>query len=249
MLHGCIPIIKMNPTMVKTIQYLLLDLDGTLIKFDLNTFIQNYLRLIQDYFSHLPYASSVPEWILGGTSVMLNSVKTITNKEKYLNYFQEKSGLSESEIWEIFIHFYNTDYNKLEEITEPMDGAESFLKLAIERGYHLVLATQPVFPEIAIRKRLVWAGLEKIPFELITHIENMYASKPHRQYFDQILSMLNITGDKCLMIGNDLDMDMAAKNYGIPTFYLQTDSANPNTTIENADYRGDFKELAQILDI
>ena len=63
--------------MINTIKYLLLDLDGTLIKFDLNTFIQNYLRLIQDNFAHLMYASSVPEWILAGTGIMLSSVKTI----------------------------------------------------------------------------------------------------------------------------------------------------------------------------
>jgi hypothetical protein len=49
----------------------------------------------------------VPEWILGGTGVMLNSIETITNKDKFLHYFQERSGLSKSEIWEIFLHFEN----------------------------------------------------------------------------------------------------------------------------------------------
>jgi FMN phosphatase YigB (HAD superfamily) len=154
--------------MTDAIKYLLLDLDGTLIDFDLNTFIQNYLHLIKDNFSHLPFANSVPEWILGGTGLMLNSVITITNKEKFLGYFQEKSGLSASEIWEIFLHFYNTDYNKLKEITQPVQGAKSFLKSAIANDFVLILATQPVFPEIAVRKRLQWAGLEKIPFGLIT---------------------------------------------------------------------------------
>jgi len=235
--------------MVNSIKYLLLDLDGTLIKFDLNLFIQNYLRLIQGSFSHLSCAKSVPDWILGGTGVMLNSIKTITNKDKFLQYFQEKSGLAESEIWEIFLHFYNTDYNKLKEITQPIVGAKSFLETAVAKDFVLVLATQPVFPEIAIRKRLSWAGLEHIPFRIITHIENMYASKPHKQYFDQIVNMLDTTSEQCLMIGNDLEMDMAAKNSGIPTFYLQTDPSESQVKIENADYRGDFEILADILGI
>ena len=111
---------------------------------------------------------------------MLNSLETITNKDKFLHYFQEKSGLSESEIWEIFLHFYNTDYNQLEEITQPVEGARSFLEAAVSNKFILVLATQPVFPEIDIRKRLLWAGLEHIHFQLITHIDNMYASKPHK---------------------------------------------------------------------
>jgi len=235
--------------MLNKIKFLLLDLDGTLIKFDLNIFIQNYLRLIQNSFSHLPFARSVPDWILGGTGVMLNSIETITNKDKFLYYFQEKSRLSESEIWEIFLHFYNTDYNRLKEITQPVEGASSFLELAVENEYVLVLATQPVFPEIAIRKRLLWAGLEHIPFQFITHIENMYASKPHRLYFDQILKMLKAKSDECLMIGNDIDMDMAAKNSEIRTFYLQTDSCEAEINIENADYCGDFDKLADILGI
>jgi FMN phosphatase YigB (HAD superfamily) len=235
--------------MIHTIKYLLLDLDGTLIKFDLNTFIQSYLRLIQNNFAHLMYASSVPEWILAGTGIMLSSVKTITNKDKFLRHFQEKSGLTESEIWEIFIHFYDTDYNKLKEITQPVEGAKSFLESAVANNFILVLATQPLFPEIAIRKRLKWAGLEHIPFQLITHIENMYASKPHKEYYNQILKILDTKGDRCLMIGNDAEMDMAAKYCGINTFFLDIDSSGPQITVDNADDRGDFGKLAKALNI
>jgi len=233
--------------MKNNIKYLLFDLDGTLIKFDLNTFIQNYLRLIQNSFSHVVFAKSVPEWILGGTDEMLTSVKTITNKDKFLQYFQAKSGLSESEIWEIFLHFYNTEYNKLKEITQPIEGAKSFLETAISNKYTLVLATQPVFPEIAIRKRLEWADLEHIPFQLITHIENMVASKPHKAYFDQILKILGVTGNTCMMIGNDAEMDMAAKNSNIQTFYLKTDPNESQPDIKSADDSGDFDKLGSIL--
>ena len=133
--------------MPNNIKYLLFDLDDTLIRFDLNTFIQNYLRLIQNNFSHLVYAKSVPEWILGGTNEMLNSVKTITNKEKFLNYFQAKSGLSEGEIWEIFLHFYNTDYNQLKKITKPVGGAKSFLETAKTLGREFVVQVKGIVIE------------------------------------------------------------------------------------------------------
>lgn len=235
--------------MLNNVKYLLFDLDGTLIKFDLNTFIQNYLRLIQEHFSNLPFAKSVPEWIMGGTSVMLNTIKTITNKDKFVHFFKEKSGLSEHEIWEIFLHFYDTDYNQLKEITEPIEGARSFLESAVSQNFTLVLATQPLFPEIAIKKRLSWAGLEHIPFQFITHIENMYASKPHKAYFNQILKMLGVEGWNCMMIGNDAKMDMAAGNSDIHTFFLETDPGESEIQIENADYCGDFVKLANILGI
>jgi FMN phosphatase YigB (HAD superfamily) len=235
--------------MINSVKYLLFDLDGTLIDFDLKTFIEKYLRLIQANFSHLQYARSVPEWILEGTSVMLTSVESITNKNKFLRYFQDKTKMSEDQIWEIFLQFYQTDYDKLKEITRPVSGAGEFLASAVAQDFNLVLATQPVFPEIAIRKRLLWAGLEKIPFKLVTHIDNMYASKPHKQYYEQILNMLGTTGDTCLMIGNDIEMDMAAKDSGIHTFYLQTHSQNAEPEVKNADFRGDFKLLSKILSI
>jgi FMN phosphatase YigB (HAD superfamily) len=180
---------------------------------------------------------------------MLNSLETVTNKEKFLQYFQDRSGLSEEEIWEIFLQFYHTNYNKLKKITEPMKGAKKFLNAAVAADFQLVLATQPVFPEIAVRKRLSWAGLEKIPFKFITHIENMKASKPHRQYYEQILNMLDSSGEECLMIGNDIEMDMAAKQCNIYTYYLDAENSNPELYIENADNQGDFNKLAGILNI
>ena len=61
--------------------------------------------------------------------------------------------------------------------------------------------------------------------------------------------MLNTDANRCLMVGNDIEMDMAAKNCGISTFYLETESSKSHLTIEKADYRGDFQVLAKILEI
>lgn len=229
------------------IKYLLLDLDGTLIHFDIDIFIREYLRLIQKQFSAYSYAKSVPEWIMMGTERMLSDVETITNKEKFLHYFCEKSGLSAKEVWEIFLHFYENDYDKIKDITSPVPGALNFLESAREKGFILLIATQPVFPEIAIRKRLIWAGVDHIPFRLITHIENMYASKPHPQYFEQILSILGAMGDECLMIGNDRDMDLASEKIGISSYYL-THSNNAHIPDGQKLY-GDFDNLGKILHI
>jgi HAD superfamily hydrolase (TIGR01549 family) len=153
---------------------------------------------------------------------MLSNEGSTTNKEKFLSFFQEKTGMTEEEIWEIFLHFYQTDYNHLQKITKPIEGAQTFMEAAKDNGYKLVIATQPVFPEIAIRKRLSWAGVDHMPYELITDIETMRASKPNPAYFRQILNLLGTENDKCLMVGNDVEMDMAAGSVGITTFYLDT---------------------------
>ncbi len=111
--------------------------------------------------------------------------------------------------------------------------------------YKLVLATQPVFPLVAIRQRLQWAGLEHIRFELITHIENMHACKPSPSYFKEILNELHLQPEQCLMIGNELQTDMAARQIGIKTFYL-TDREDKIPKIE-VDYSGSFRDLADLL--
>jgi len=227
-------------------KYLLFDLDGTLIHFDVKTFIAEYLRLIQSYFSRYSFATSVPEWIMEGTEQMLNNEGTMTNKEKFLSAFQQKTGLSEQEIWAKFLHFYQSDYNRLKSITRPVPGARKILERALSAGYKLVIATQPVFPQIAILKRLAWAGLDHLPYILITHIENMYASKPYPQYFEQILSILGAMGEECLMIGNDQEMDTACEKVGIPAFFLTSGMRNLPLPAE-ISYVGDFTDLSKLL--
>lgn len=233
--------------MFGNIKYLLLDLDETLLSFDLNMFISEYLRLIQRHFSHITEAKSVPEWILTGTNIMLTNLETTTNKDKFVYYFQSRSGMSENEIWEIFLQFYQTDYNQLQSITKPVTGAKKFVESARAQGYKLVIATQPVFPEIAIQKRLAWAGVDQISFELITHIENMKACKPHKQYYRQILEILNADSNQCMMIGNDREMDMAAGKIGITTYYLHTDQSDIKVT--ESDFQGDFTNLTELVGI
>ena len=234
---------------MNNIKFLLLDLDGTLIQFDPNLFIKRYLELIQVHFSEYTYAKSVPQWIMEGTKQMLSNDGTITNKERFLDYFQNKSALSEQKIWEIFTQFYATGFNQLRQITTPMKGAKEFCENCLDAGFRLVIATQPVFPEIAIRKRLKWAGIDHLTFELITHIENMNSCKPYQAYFRQLLEMIDTSSEHCLMIGNDIEMDMAAKQSNIPTYYFVNDAHHVSREIQSADYIGDFKLLGSLLGI
>jgi FMN phosphatase YigB (HAD superfamily) len=133
--------------------------------------------------------------------------------------------------------FYTHDFNQLETIIEQNPQALTFLESAIAGGYSLVIATQPVFPDIAIRQRLRWAGLENIRFKLITDIAIMRSCKPHASYFRQILEILDIEPDACLMIGDDPVNDMASTEVGIANYYIG----------DGPDRRGDFEHLARIL--
>ncbi len=54
----------------------------------------------------------MPGWILDRKKTILNRLITVTNNDKILQYFQNKSALSEGEIWEIFLHIENMHAGK-----------------------------------------------------------------------------------------------------------------------------------------
>ena len=231
--------------MKSAIKFLLLDLDGTLIHFDMNEFVARYLSLIKKHFSHHSWSGHVPEWILAGTDLMLTNSGPDSNQVVFLNFFSEKSGLDHEQIWNHFIRFYQSDFDQLRMITERDDSAIQFLQQALVNNFQLVLATQPIFPEIAIRKRLNWAGLSHIPFLLITDIEKMSGAKPSLRYFEQVLQLIGAKVGECMMIGNDPVADMSAAKMGIKTFHVSDD--NSADSVSEADYVGDFSYLGRVL--
>ena len=52
----------------------------------------------------------------------------------------------------------------------------------------LVLATNPIFPAVAVETRLGWVGLTGSDFDLVTTYENSRSSKPNPAYYQSILS-------------------------------------------------------------
>jgi hypothetical protein len=118
--------------------------------------------------------------------------------------------------------------------------------MALALGYELAIATNPVFFLEAIRARLRWAGLEGIPFALVTCAEIMRGAKPHRHYFTQTLRLLDRRADECLMIGDNPGMDLPAGLLGIGT-WLVIPEPEEYLEVPGADLRGTLEELADWL--
>lgn len=102
----------------------------------------------------------------------------------------------------------------------PIEGARETLDLAHELGYRLVLATNPVFPLSAVKMRMRWAGVEDAPWERITSSQSMSRCKPHASYYRELLAQLEVEGSECLMVGNDPQKDLPAKDLGCLTYLL-----------------------------
>ena len=114
-------------------------------------------------------------------------------------------------------------YAKLMELKPYLKGGlHDILEQLKQMGLTLVVASNPIYPRIAMEKRLVWGDVDIPYFELVTHMENMNFVKPDKAYYKQIYSKIGVLPEYCLMVGNDPGNDMAAAGVKMKT-YLATD--------------------------
>lgn len=127
-------------------------------------------------------------------------------------------------------------------------AADKTVKKLKEKGFKLILATNPIFPAVATESRIKWAGLDRNDFELYTTYENSHYCKPNPAYYSEILKKLSLNPSDCLMVGNDAAEDTAAKAVGIEVFLL-TDCLINKNGIDISEYpNGGFKELLEYIE-
>jgi FMN phosphatase YigB (HAD superfamily) len=94
---------------------------------------------------------------------------------------------------------------------------------SFERGYRIVIATNPLFPQAAIYHRLAWAGLppEKYPFDLIAKVESFHFAKPHPAFQAECLGQLGWPDGPAVMVGDHLSNDIQpARRLGLPAYWI-----------------------------
>ena len=127
-------------------------------------------------------------------------------------------------IWEIL-----EELTSLEELnSREIYWIEYYQSTNKEKGYNLILATNPIFPRIATLNRIKWAGLDPNDFMYISTYENSHYSKPSIKYYEEILNKLNLNKEECLMIGNDTSEDYVITNLDIPCIILKENLINKN---------------------
>ncbi|WP_332370262.1 HAD family hydrolase [Thermotoga profunda] len=198
------------------VKALLLDYDGTLALVDENEFTQKYFQKLKN-FVYENYSLTI------SSKDILECVEHITkvadgkknNYERFLSCFSKKYDFSAD--WKnIFDEFYQSEFfDSLKVLIKPNLRALELLKEFKQSGHKVVLATNPVFPKIAVIKRMSWIDLGESDFDLITHMENFHFCKPDPRYFLQICSIIDVKPSECLMIGNDDLFDRSCEKVGM----------------------------------
>ncbi|MCL5046692.1 MAG: HAD family hydrolase [Actinobacteria bacterium] len=228
---------------------ILFDLDGTLLDIDSNRFFPDYLATVGGHFARFAPPERFVELILRSTRAMIeNRDPALTNRQVFVRSFFPALGREPEELMPLFDEFYRDVFPRLAHHGRPAAGARRTLEKAAARGVKLVVATNPIFPESAVRERLRWGGVDDLPYELVTAYEAMHFCKPHREYFEEVLGMIGAGPAECLMVGNDGVDDMAASRAGIKTFLVEERAVRTEGSPFRPDMRGGFGELERLVD-
>ena len=202
---------------------ILFDLDGTLLPMDNDHFTEVYFSYLAR--AAYPWGYQDTEQLIAaiwkGVSAMVKNDGSRSNSQAFWDIFQAVTGKDAAPVFPKFDRFYETDFHKAKEATQPTPLAKEALSLARAKAEYVILATNPIFPRNADETRLSWLGLSCEDFDLVTDYDNCGFCKPNPEYYRQILRDFDLDPASCLMIGNDVDEDiLAAEKAGVPGFLL-----------------------------
>lgn len=206
------------------IRALLLDLDNTLLKNDMESFLPAYLQALGEHVAPLCSPKPFIHHLMRATDAMIaDNHPTQTNAEAFNAAFFPAIGRTLQELEPLFDAFYAQRFPELRSLTRPDPAARPLLEWAFANGFQVAIATNPLFPRTAIEQRLEWAGVPvtDFPYDLVTSYEIMHAAKPHPAYWIEIAQQLGRPAAECVMVGDEWELDIQpALSVGMQAFWI-----------------------------
>ncbi len=229
-------------------QAILFDLDGTLLPMDNDEFTNGYLNLLAKEVA--PYGYTAETLIPAMWKGVASMVKNDGSRDNFQAFWETFSKIMGEGVYRhipVFDRFYEYDFNRAIMFTSPTSLAKRAVELAHKKGKKVVLATNPMFPEVAVKARINWAGLKYEDFDYVTHYMNSHYCKPNPEYYVEIGKILDLDLKNCLMVGNNTKEDIeAGQAAGMDTFLVTdciiSDGQMPKTK------KGSFFELIDFLE-
>lgn len=254
------------------IKGVLLDLDNTLLHNPDGIFSQSYKERFERHFLEKFGIEGASNALRRGIILASRAADgQLTNAALILRCLAEGTRLPIEAIDEALESFYDRPYKQLRALTAPMMGAETLVAALLAANLRVAIATNPIYPERAIRQRLAWAGLSPFvsSFAHVTHSENTHFAKPQPAYYAEVVARVGVEPDECLVIGDSLTNDIApAKALGMHSWQvaaegglqpilerlrkpnwqneLSTEGINP--VMLEPQFRGNLAALAGLLD-
>jgi FMN phosphatase YigB (HAD superfamily) len=206
---------------------LLLDLDGTLLINEFNSFLPSYLEALGKHMRAYVEPERMVPALLNATNKMVEEASLDqTLRETFDAAFYPSLGLDRTEIQPVIDAFYKEVFPSLRKLTSLQPEAKELVQEAQRRGYRVGIATNPLFPRTALEQRVRWAGIDPAEdgIALIPSYETFHFAKPNPAFITEFLAQLGWPDGPVLFVGNDPQLDLApARQIGIRTFYVHED--------------------------
>lgn len=217
---------------------ILFDLDGTLLPLSMENFRKVYFPLLVQKGVEIGIdKDKMKQGILGGLQAMSKNDGSFTNEIVFWNFFETATDISAESVKKDFDDFYNNEFLKLKDVCGYTEYSRKIVDVLKEKGYKLILATNPILPMSANINRMAFVGLKPDDFEYITAFENSTYCKPNQKYYEEIIEKNSLNPKECLMVGNNVLEDMVAEKLGIDTFLI--------TDVLENEYNLDYKKYNQ----
>lgn len=225
------------------INTILFDLDGTMLPLNLDHFLEIYFSALGKKFQDLIDSKTLTRYIMAATEAMVRDTDYRTNETVFMENFGKLIQSDLDEYRKRFDEFYDQDFSQVKASVVDSPLMRDSVKLLKEKGYDLIIATNPLFPEKAIHHRIRWAGFEPDDFIYITSYEKNHYCKPQLHFYQEVLQEAGKKPQECLMVGNDVQEDLIAARLGIQT-YLITDFLIHRTQEPiTATYQGSYADF------
>ncbi len=230
------------------IKAVLFDLDGTLLPMDEEYFKKIYFGEVYKKIAYLGYTlDELLKVIWYGTKKMIQNDGSQTNEELFWKSFIEVHPDRLEENKANFVEFYNDIFPTLGHTCGYQPLAKDFIKALKDKGYEVIIASNPIFPIVATKARIRWAGLNPDDFKYITSYENSSFSKPNLKYYVEVLEKTGYKPEEVIMVGNDVREDMIVNQLGIDSYLITDCLLNLDNEDINKYKHGTFKEIMDLV--
>jgi FMN phosphatase YigB (HAD superfamily) len=233
---------------LENIQAVLFDLDGTLVDVEMNFFVSYYLRrLTEQMKEHAKPKNAIRVFHQSVAAMFANTDAGKTLEDILLERLQSELEISPERYAACLDHFCLNDLETMRPLISGHPLAPRLIEASRDRGWQVVLATNPIFPRAVIDARLSWGGLDGDRFHHVMAYETAHFCKPSPRFFEEILNLLQFPAENCLMIGNDPWHDLSASQVGMQTCLLTPWSIKRSEARFAADWEGGHEELLVLL--
>ena len=138
--------------MIDTIMF---DLDGTLLPMDQIEFVNSYMKHLVGRFAPQGFdGEMIVKGLWAGVKAMMENDGSMTNEERFWQTFLQFVPDEEHVFRDQIEDFYRNEFDLVQEVVHDNGITRKLIDDLQQKGYKLILATNPLFPPCAIETRL-----------------------------------------------------------------------------------------------